>query len=62
MCVTGIIDISLYPVSLFLNNSVDITSVKTIKNCTGFELSQLSLCFSAGHEPGDNEQTLSVLA
>lgn len=36
----GIIDNSLNPVPLFLNNSVDITSVETIKNCTGFVLSQ----------------------
>lgn len=42
VCVSGggIIDNSLNPVLLFLNNSVDITLVQTIKNCTGFDLSQ----------------------
>jgi len=40
LCVTRGIDTSLNPVLLFLNNSVDITSVQTIKNCTVFYLSQ----------------------
>lgn len=61
VCDGGIIDISLNPVLLFLNNSVDITSVQTIKNCTGFDLSQFSLRFFAGYEQGEDEQTLSML-
>lgn len=59
VCDRGIIDISLNPSLLFLNNSVDITSVQTIKNCTGFDLSQFS--FFTRYKQGDNEQTLSML-
>lgn len=49
VCVMGgIIDMSLNPVLQFFfifYNSVDITSVETIKNCTGFDLSQLVSLF-----------------